>query len=46
VNYRGRRLKITVGSGKTSITLENGAPINVTLNGEEKLLEGYLEDSL
>lgn len=46
VNYRGRRLKITVGKGKTSITLENGAPLNVTLNSEEKLLEGYLEDSV
>ncbi len=39
VNYRGRRLKICVGSGKTAITLEQGEPLNITLKGEELLLK-------
>lgn len=45
VNYRGRRLKIIVAKGKTSITLEDGLPLNVTINNKEKLLKDYIEDA-
>ena len=43
VNYRGRRLKINVGSGKTAITLEQGEPLNITLKGEKLLLKEELK---
>ncbi|MCX7709668.1 MAG: glycoside hydrolase family 65 protein, partial [Clostridia bacterium] len=46
VNYRGRRLKIRVGDGKTSILLEIGSPIEVVIRGKELLLDGYVEEPL
>jgi maltose phosphorylase len=46
VNYRNRRLKIFVGEGKTTITLELGEPLNITLMGKELLLKDVVEGSI
>lgn len=43
VNYRNRRLKIFVGSGRTTITLEIGEPIHITIYGKEQFLQGIVE---
>jgi maltose phosphorylase len=46
VNYRSRRLKIFVGNGKTTITLELGQPLNVVLLDREILLSDVVEESI
>lgn len=46
VNYRNRRLKITVGNGKTVISLEVGEPLNITLKGKEMLLNDIIQANL
>jgi maltose phosphorylase len=46
VNYRGRRLKIQVCKSKTSIILEMGKPLSITLFGREQLLKDVVEESI
>lgn len=44
VNYRGRRLKISVSKDISKIELELGEPLEITLFGKERLLDGVIEE--
>jgi len=43
VNYRGRRLKISVSKDIAKIALELGEPLKITLFEKEQLLDGVIE---